>query len=246
MKGIILAGGLGERLEPLTRITNKHLLPVYNQPMIYYPLKTLIEAGIKDILIVTGGNNAGDFLRLLGNGEEFGLRHINYTYQKGHGGIADALRLAKYFAGKDKIVIILGDNVVEKSIKKYVQRFKKQSEGARILIKEVSDPQRFGVVELKARKIISIEEKPKKPKSKYIVTGIYMYDNKVFDIIKTLKPSQRGEFEITDVNNAYLKKDFLYYDILEGWWTDCGTFPSLLKASSLVAKKNNRTEKSKG
>jgi len=237
MKGIILAGGLGERLEPLTRITNKHLLPVYNQPMIYYPLKTLIEAGIKDILIVTGGNNAGDFLRLLGNGEEFGLKHINYTYQKGHGGIADALRLAEHFVGKDKVAIILGDNVVEKSIKKYVQRFKKQCEGARILIKEVPDPQRFGAVELKARKIISIEEKPKKPKSKYIVTGIYMYDNKVFDIIKTLKPSARGELEITDVNNAYLNRGLLCYDILEGSWTDCGTFVSLLRAGDLAAKK---------
>jgi len=245
MKGIILAGGLGKRLQPLTRITNKHLLPVYNQPMIYYPLKSLIEAGIKDILIVTGGNNAGDFLRLLGNGEEFGLKHINYTYQKGEGGIADALKLAEHFAGEDKIVVILGDNVIEQSIKKHIERFKRQSGGARILIKEVPDPQRFGVVELKGKKIVSIEEKPKHPKSKYIVTGIYMYDKKVFDIIKTLKPSQRGEFEITDVNNTYLKKDLLYYDMLEGWWTDCGTFPSLLRANNLVQKKINQVRKSK-
>lgn len=238
MKGVILAGGLGTRLEPLTRITNKHLLPVYNKPMICYPLKTLIEAGIKDILIVTGGNNAGDFLRLLGNGEEFGLKHINYTYQKGEGGIADALKLAEHFAGNGKIVVILGDNVIEKSIRVHVEKFKRQKSGARILVKKVSDPQRFGVVGFKGNKIISIEEKPRKPKSEYAVTGIYMYDHKVFDIIKTLRPSKRRELEITDVNNAYLKNSELYYDILDGWWTDCGTFSSLLRANLLVAKDN--------
>ncbi|MFH1338463.1 MAG: sugar phosphate nucleotidyltransferase [Candidatus Omnitrophota bacterium] len=237
MKGVILAGGLGKRLELLTRITNKHLLPVYNKPMIYYPIQTLVDAGIKDIMIVTGGNNAGDFLRLLGNGQEFGLKHINYTYQRGEKGIADALSLAKHFADGQKVVVILGDNVIEKSIKKNVERFEKQPEGARILIKQVPDPERFGVVELKGKKIVSIVEKPKKPKSNYIVTGIYMYDARVFDIIRTLKPSWRGELEITDVNNAYLKKGQLYYDILDGFWTDCGTFDSLLRANNLVAKR---------
>lgn len=237
MKGIILAGGLGKRLELLTRITNKHLLPVGSKPMIYYPIQRLVEAGIGDIMIVTGGNNAGDFLKLLGNGSEFGLKHINYTYQKGEGGIAEALGLAEHFADGKKIVVILGDNVIEQSIKKYVKRFERQPKGARILIKEVSDPERFGVVELKGKKIVSIEEKPRKPKSNYIVTGIYMYDNQVFDIIKTLKPSRRNELEITDVNNTYLKKDKLYYDILDGFWTDCGTFESLLRANNLVAEK---------
>ena len=240
IKGVILAGGLGKRLEPLTRITNKHLLPVGNKPMIYYPLETLVEAGIKDIMIVTGGNNAGDFLRLLGNGDEFGLKHINYTYQRGERGIADALSLAEHFAARSKIVVILGDNVIEKSIKKYVSAFMRQPKGARILIKEVLDPERFGVVELKGEKIISIEEKPKRPKSKYIVTGIYMYDKQVFDIIRTLKPSWRNELEITDVNNAYLKKGQLDYDILKGYWTDCGTFDSLWRATNLVANKYKR------
>lgn len=237
MKGVILAGGLGKRLEPLTRITNKHLLPIYNKPMIYYPIQTLVDAGIKDIMIVTGGNNAGDFLRLLGNGSEFGLKDINYTYQKGEGGIAQALSLCENFADKDKIVIILGDNVIEKSIKQYVDKFKKQKSGARILLKEVPDPERFGVAELRGKRIISIAEKPKKPKSNYIVTGIYMYDSRVFDIIRTLKPSGRGELEITDVNNAYLKKGALYYDILDGWWTDCGLPETLYNATTLIREK---------
>jgi len=240
MKGVVLAGGLGKRLEPLTRITNKHLLPVYCRPMIYYPIMTFVEAGIRDIMIVTGGNNAGDFLRLLGNGSEFGLKHINYTYQKGEGGIAAALSLTEHFADGDKIVVILGDNVIEKSIKRYVEKFKRQKAGARILIKRVSDPERFGVVELKGRRIISIKEKPKKPKSNYVVTGIYMYDSQVFDIIRTLKPSQRGELEITDVNNAYIRKKQMYFDVLSGWWTDCGTFESLLRANNLVARKERR------
>lgn len=240
MKGVILAGGLGKRLEPLTRITNKHLLPVFNRPMIYYPLQTLIDAGIKDIMIVTGGNNAGDFLRLLGNGGEFGLKHINYTYQQGEGGIAAALKLAEHFVGHSKFVVILGDNVIEKTIKASVSRFKNQANGARILIKKVNDPQRFGVAQIRDKKIVSIVEKPKKPKSNFIVTGIYMYDSKVFDIIRTLKPSRRGELEITDVNNAYLKAGQLYYDILDGEWTDCGTFRSLLMANFLVAKKSSK------
>jgi len=237
MKGIILAGGLGKRLYPLTKITNKHLLPIYNKPMIYYPLETLVDAGIKDILIVTGGHHAGEFLRLLGNGHQFGLKHINYTYQEGEGGIADALRLAEHFSDGQKITVILGDNIIEKSIKKQVERFDRQPEGARILLKKVSDPQRFGVAEIKNGKVVSIEEKPKKPKSNYIVTGIYMYDEQVFEITKKLKPSGRGELEITDVNNAYLKKSQLTYDMMEGWWTDSGTFDSLIRANNLVAKK---------
>jgi glucose-1-phosphate thymidylyltransferase len=243
MKGIILAGGLGTRMYPLTKITNKHLLPVYDKPMIYYPLQALVNAGIEDILIVTGGNYAGDFLRLLGNGHEFGLKHINYTYQEGEGGIAAALILAEFFAGKDKICVILGDNVIEKNIRGAVEAFERQKEGAKIMIKEVPDPQRFGVPVLKANKIVKIEEKPKSPQSFYAVTGIYMYDNRVFDIIKTLRPSGRGELEITDVNNAYIEKEQLSYDVLDGWWTDAGTFESLLKASQLVAETGaNKTD----
>jgi len=238
MKGVVLAGGLGKRLYPLTRISNKHLLPIYDKPMIYYPIQTLVDAGIKDILIVTGGNHAGEFLRLLGNGRQFGLKHINYTYQEGEGGIAEALGLAKHFADNDKIVVILGDNIIEKSIKRAVEDFRKQPRGAKILVKKVPDPERFGVVEFdKKRRIKKIVEKPKKPKSDYVVTGIYMYDDRVFDIIKTLKPSGRGELEITDVNNAYLKKGALTYNILKGWWTDSGMFDSLLRAGNLVAKK---------
>lgn len=237
MKGIILAGGLGKRLEPLTRITNKHLLPVYNKPMIFYPLKTLVDAGIKDILIVTGGNHAGEFLRLLGNGKEFGLKHINYTYQKGEGGIAEALGLAEHFADNEKIVVVLGDNIIEKSIKQYVDNFIKEPKGAKILLKEVDDPERFGVAELKDNRILKITEKPKIPKSRYAVTGIYMYDTKVFDIVKALKPSNRGELEITDVNNDYISHGEMSYAVLDGWWTDCGLPETLLKASNLVREK---------
>jgi glucose-1-phosphate thymidylyltransferase len=236
MKGVILAGGLGRRLYPLTKITNKHLLPVYDKPMIFYPLQTLINAGINDILIVTGGNHAGDFLRLLGNGKEFGLKHLNYTYQEGEGGIADALALAEHFSDYEKMVVILGDNVIEGSIARAVKDFRKQKEGAKILLKEVPDPQRFGVPEMVEGKIMGIEEKPKVSKSKYAVIGIYMYDAKVFDIIRTLKPSQRGELEITDVSNAYIREGKMTYDILEGWWSDAGTFESLLRASNLAAQ----------
>ncbi|MBN1872345.1 MAG: NTP transferase domain-containing protein [Candidatus Omnitrophica bacterium] len=243
MKGVILAGGLGTRLNPLTKITNKHLLPVYSKPMIYYPLQTLVDAGIKDILLVTGGSRAGEFLRLLGNGQAFGLKHINYTYQEGEGGIADALRLAEHFADREKIVVILGDNILEKGIKRYIENFRKQPRGARILIKKVKDPWRFGVVEIKHNRIVSIKEKPKNPKSDYIVTGVYMYDEKVFDIIKTLRPSKRNELEITDVNNAYIKRKELRYDILNGWWSDSGTsFDSLLKASNLVKKRDRKRQ----
>lgn len=242
MKGIILAGGLGTRMRPLTHVTNKHLLPVYDRPMIFYPLQTLVEAGIRDILIVTGGSNAGDFLRLIGNGAAFGLKHVNYTYQKGEGGIAEALGLAEHFADGQKVVVVLGDNILQESIATHVDDFKRQPSGAKILIKKVPDPERFGVVVFKGNRILAIEEKPKRPKSDYIVTGIYMYDPSVFDIVKTLKPSARGELEITDVNNAYIRKGQMTCNILKGWWSDCGTFESLLRAGQLVAKKQNSRE----
>ncbi|MBS3906835.1 MAG: NTP transferase domain-containing protein [Syntrophaceae bacterium] len=236
MKGVILAGGLGTRLHPLTKVTNKHLLPVYDKPMIYYPIQILINAGIDDILIVTGGNNAGDFLRLLGNGKEFGLKHINYTYQQGEGGIAEALGLAEFFASGEGICVVLGDNIIEGNIRRAAEAFQKQKQGAKILLKEVPDPHRFGVAELNGERIVRIEEKPKQPKSKYAVIGIYFYDPTVFDFIKTLKPSDRGELEITDVNNRYIGKGSMTYDILEGWWTDAGTFESLHRANQLVAQ----------
>ncbi len=236
MKGIILAGGLGTRLYPLTKVTNKHLLPIYDKPMIYYPIQSLINAGIDDILIVTGGNHAGDFLKLLGNGKEFGLRHINYTYQEGEGGIAEALGLAEFFASGEKICVILGDNIIEKNIRRAVENFRRQKEGAKILLKEVSDPQRFGVAELDGGRITRVEEKPKQPKSRYAVIGIYLFDQEVFSFIRTLKPSGRGELEITDVNNRYIEKGLMTWDILEGWWTDAGTFESLLRANQLVAE----------
>jgi glucose-1-phosphate thymidylyltransferase len=236
MKGIILAGGLGTRLYPLTKITNKHLLPVYDKPMIFYPIEALISAGITDIMIVTGGNHAGDFLRLMGNGKEFGLKHINYTYQEGEGGIAHALSLAEYFADGEPICVILGDNIIEKNIIKAVNDFQKQKEGAKILLKEVPDPERFGVAEIEKGRLINIVEKPKRSKSNLAVIGIYLYDGRVFDIVKTLKPSERGELEITDVNNAYVKEGTMSWEMLEGWWTDAGTFESLLRASVLVSQ----------
>ena len=236
MKGIILAGGLGSRLHPLTKITNKHLLPVYNEPMIYYPIKTLINAGIQDIMIVTGGNAAGDFLRLLGNGKAFGLKHLNYTYQEGEGGIADALSLVEHFADDQSICVVLGDNLIEKNIRAAADAYREQGGGAKILLKHVHDPQRFGVPELDGGKVLRIEEKPADPKSDYAVTGIYFYDHSVFDIIKTLVPSGRGELEITDVNNHYIDRGQMTWEELEGWWTDAGTFESLLRASNLVAE----------
>lgn len=244
MKGVILAGGLGTRLMPCTKVTNKHLLPVYDKPMIYYPLKTLVRAGLEDIMIVTGGNNAGDFLRLLSNGQEFGLKDISYTYQEGEGGIADALRLAENFADNDKVVVMLGDNIIEDNISDAVREFEKQDTGARIFLKEVSDPERFGVAEVKEGKVINIEEKPKKPKSSCAVVGIYMYDSDVFEIIKTLKPSDRGELEITDVNNEYIRRGTMKYSILEGWWADAATsFEALFRAGQLVRKEllNNKS-----
>jgi len=236
VKGVVLAGGLGTRLYPLTKVTNKHLLPVYNQPMIYYPIQTLVNAGITDILIVTGGNSAGDFLKLLGNGKAFGLKHLNYTYQEGEGGIAEALSLAEDFADGDPVCVVLGDNIIEGNICRAVRAFRHQGSGAKILLKKVPDPQRFGVPELDGPRIVRIEEKPKEPKSDYAVIGIYMYDADVFNIIKTLKPSARGELEITDVNNIYIERGEMTWDELEGWWTDAGTFDSLLRASNLVAQ----------
>lgn len=236
MKGIVLAGGLGSRLRPLTAVTNKHLLPVYDQPMIYYPVQALVNAGIDDILIVTGGNSAGDFLKLLKNGKAFGLKHLNYTYQEGEGGIADALGLAEDFADGEPICVILGDNLIEGNICRAVRAYRHQGGGAKILLKKVHDPERFGVPELDGRRVVRIEEKPKQPKSDYAVIGIYMYDADVFNIVKTLKPSDRGELEITDVNNEYIRRDEMTWDELEGWWTDAGTFESLLRASNLVAE----------
>ena len=236
MKGIILAGGTGSRLFPLTKITNKHLLPVYQEPMIYYPIRTLVNAGIKDIMIVTGGRNSGDFLRLLSNGKEFGLRHLNYTYQEGEGGIAAALRLAEYFVDGEKTCVILGDNILEGNIAQAAERFERQPEGAHIVLKEVPFPQRFGVPVFDGDRIIRIDEKPEHPLSPYAVTGIYFYDSSVFEKIKELKPSRRGELEITDVNNAYLKEGKLTHSVLEGWWTDAGTFESLRSATNLVAE----------
>jgi glucose-1-phosphate thymidylyltransferase len=240
MKGIVLAGGLGSRLYPLTKVTNKHLLPIYDKPMIYYPIDTLVQAGIREIMIVTGGKNAGEFLRLLGNGREFGLKHLNYTYQEGEGGIAAALSLAEFFADNGPICVILGDNIIEGSIAAHVQNFIAQGSGARILLKEVEDPQRFGVPEISGNTIVRIDEKPEIPASSYAVTGIYMYDADVFDIVRGLKPSGRGELEITDVNNAYIQRGKMAFDVLEGWWTDAGTFESLLRASNLVAQKVGR------
>ncbi len=236
MKGVVLAGGLGTRLRPLTAVTNKHLLPVYDQPMIYYPVQALVNAGITDIMIVTGGNSAGDFLRLLGNGKAFGLKHLNYTYQEGEGGIAEALSLVEHFAGGDPVCVVLGDNIIEGNIRSAVRSYRHQGGGAKIILKKVQDPQRFGVPELDGPQVLRIEEKPERPKSDYAVIGIYMYDGEVYDIIRTLKPSGRGELEITDVNNAYIARGDMTWEELEGWWTDAGTFESLLHASNLVAE----------
>ena len=236
MKGVVLAGGLGTRLHPLTKITNKHLLPVYSQPMIYYPIQTLVNADIRDIMVVTGGNSAGDFLRLLGNGKEFGLKHLNYTYQEGEGGIAAALSLVEHFAEGEPVCVVLGDNIVEGNIRQAARAYRHQGGGAKILLKKVSDPNRFGVPEIEGNRVLKIEEKPEKPKSDFAVIGIYFYDSDVFEIIKTLKPSARNELEITDVNNAYIERDEMTWDELDGWWTDAGTFESLLRASNLVAE----------
>ncbi|MEY4672583.1 MAG: glucose-phosphate thymidylyltransferase [Planctomycetota bacterium] len=234
MKGVVLAGGLGSRLYPLTKITNKHLLPVFNKPMIYYPIQCLVNAGITDIQIVTGGNSAGHFLQLLGNGADFGLKQLNYAYQQGEGGIAEALKLAEPFAKGEPICVVLGDNIIEGNIKKAVEDYKKQGGGAKILLKEVHDPERFGVATVKDGKVLKIVEKPKQPETNLAVIGIYMYDPSVFEICRTLKPSSRGELEITDVNNEYISRGNLTCDVLKGWWTDAGTFESLHRASTMI------------
>jgi glucose-1-phosphate thymidylyltransferase len=236
MKGVVLAGGLGTRLYPLTKVTNKHLLPVYDRPMVYYPIECLVNAGISDILIVTGGNSAGDFLQLLGNGIDFGLKDLSYTYQQGEGGIADALALAEHFADGEKIVVVLGDNIIERNIRSAVEAFARQERGAKILLKEVGDPERFGVATMNGDgKVLRIVEKPKEPETNLAVIGVYMYDARVFEYIGRLEPSERGELEITDVNNFYIEDGTMTAEILEGWWTDAGTFDSLLRASNIVA-----------
>ena len=243
MKGVITAGGMGTRLLPMTRVTNKHLLPVYDRPMIFYPIQTLVQAGITDIMVITGGNHAGDFLPLLGNGREFGLKQLHYTYQKGEGGIAEALSLTREFVGTDKVVVMLGDNIIEKNIIHAVQNFEKQDRGAKILLKEVKHPEQYGVPTFVEGQVTQITEKPKQPDSNYAVVGIYMYDNRVYDIIDQLEPSLRGELEITDVNNYYLREGTLSYDVLEGWWADCGeTRYSLHEAAELVAQTGTNNE----
>jgi glucose-1-phosphate thymidylyltransferase len=236
MKGVVLAGGTGSRLYPLTRVTNKHLLPVYNQPMLFYPIQALVNIGIHDIVIVTGGHSAGDFLRLLANGKDFGLKGLNYGYQEGEGGIADALRVAEHFAQGDSVCVILGDNIIENNVCEAAERFRAQGRGAHIVLKQVHDPERFGCPEVVEGRIVRIEEKPRNPKSSYAVTGVYFYDNTVFAKIRQLKPSARGELEITDINNMYLAEGTLSHSILQGWWTDAGTFESLRHATNLVAE----------
>ncbi len=237
MKGVILAGGMGTRLHPMTRVTNKHLLPVFDRPMIYYPIQQLVSAGIEEILLVTGGNNAGDFLRLLGNGKAFGLKDIHYAYQEGEGGIADALGLAKHFAAGEPICVILGDNIFEESIRPAVDLYAAQGSGAMIMLREVDDPERFGVAELgDDGSVTRILEKPTHPLTNLAVTGCYLYDSRVFEIIDGLSPSERGELEITDVNNRYIEWGEMRHHVLSGWWTDAGTVPSLHHASRLVAE----------
>ena len=239
MKGVILAGGLGTRLLPMTRITNKHLLPVYDRPMIYYPLQQLAYAGIEDVLIVTGGGSAGDFLRLLRNGREFGLKYLRYAYQEGEGGIAQALGLAQHFAAGEPVAVLLGDNIFQHPIRNAVEAFREKPDGAMVLLKEVPDPERFGVARMEDERIVEIIEKPSVPSGELAVTGCYFYDPSVFDIISGLEPSKRGELEITDVNNAYLKRGALSHHMVDGWWTDAGTVESLFRASTLVAQEEN-------
>lgn len=241
MKGVVLAGGLGSRLQPMTRVTNKHLLPVFDRPMIYFPIQQMVDAGIDDILIVTGGNHAGDFLRLLRNGKEFGLRRVNYAYQEGEGGIADALGLAEDFADGGSLCVILGDNIFGAPIREAVESYRAGPEGAMVLLKEVDDPQRFGVAELDGERIVGIVEKPPQPKSNLAVTGCYFYDGRVFDIVDSLSRSDRGELEITDVNNHYIDWGELRHYIVDGWWADAGTIPSLYRATRLVAETTDQS-----
>lgn len=243
MKGVILGGGTGSRLFPITKVTNKHLLPVYNKPMIYYPLECMAKAGIEEVLLVTGGNNSGEFIRLLGNGREFGLKNLNYTYQDGAGGIAQALGLAEHFAGGDSICLILGDNIVEYTIHEQADRFRNQGHGAKILLSQVENPKAYGVAEMDGSRVVRIVEKPTEPKSNWAVIGIYFYDGKVFDVVKTLKPSARNELEITDVNNAYIARGEMTADKLDGWWADAGeNIDFYLKACNVVAQSGANKE----
>ena len=235
MKGVITAGGTGSRLLPITKITNKHLLPLYDKPMIYYPLTTLVQAGVEDIMVVTGGEFAGDFLRLLGNGAEFGLKRVHYAYQEGSGGIAAALALAEDFADGEPVAVILGDTIIEGNVNRSMAAFAEAGRGAKIFLKKVEDPRRFGVADVDGDRVTRIIEKPESPPTDLAVIGIYLYDGRVFDVIKNLEPSGRGELEITDVNNQYIAWGKMTYAVLDGWWTDAGTFPSLLRASNLVA-----------
>jgi len=236
LKGVVLAGGSGSRLYPLTKVTNKHFLPVYDKPMVFYPIQTLANAGIEELLLVTGGKNAGDFLPLLGDGKDFGLKHLDYAYQESEGGIAEALSLAEDFAGSEPICVILGDNIIEDDISSVVESFRGQTRGAKVFLKRVEDPHRFGVAEIRGDRIVGIEEKPLHAKSNYAVTGMYFYDRSVFEKIRRLRRSTRNELEITDVNNLYLVEGILTYEILSGWWVDAGTIESLLRANILVAQ----------
>lgn len=236
MKGVITAGGTGSRLLPITKITNKHLLPLYDKPMIYYPLRTLVQAGIEDIMVVTGGEFAGDFLRLLGNGADFGLKRLHYAYQEGSGGIAAALALAEDFADGEPVAVILGDTIIEGNVNRSIAEFAETGRGAKVFLKEVDDPRRFGVAAVEGDRVTGIVEKPEDPPSRLAVIGIYLYDGRVFDVIDGLGPSARGELEITDVNNKYIEWGEMAYAVLGGWWTDAGTFPSLLRASNLIAE----------
>jgi glucose-1-phosphate thymidylyltransferase len=236
MKGVVLAGGLGTRLLPMTRVTNKHLLPVYDRPMIYYPLQQLVHAGVRDILVVTGGDSAGDFLKLLRNGHDFGLEHLRYAYQEGEGGIAEALGLAEHFAGGEPIAVLLGDNICQDALAPAIQAFRADPKGAMILLKEVEDPERFGVATVDGERVLEIVEKPESPRSRLAVTGCYLYDSRVFEVIRTLAPSHRGELEITDVNNRYIEWGQMRHHVVTGWWTDAGTIGSLHRAAELVAR----------
>ncbi len=237
MKGVVLAGGLGQRLQPLTRITNKHLLPVYDKPLIYYPIQMLVDAGITDIMLVTGGNYAGDFLRLIGNGEDFGLSRINYAYQKGNGGIAEALGLTRAFVGDDKLVVVLGDNILENGIAPGVEAFSQQEEGGRIFLKAVDHPWEYGIAEVDGSRVKGIVEKPQNPTSDLAVIGVYMFPPEVFDIVSGLTPSARGELEITDVNNAYIERGQMEFEMVDGWWLDAGeNYEALLQANITVAR----------
>jgi glucose-1-phosphate thymidylyltransferase len=243
MKGVILAGGTGSRLFPLTKVTNKHLLPVYDKPMIYYPLECMAKAGIEEVLLVTGGNNSGDFIRLLGNGRDFGLKNLNYTYQDGAGGIAQALGLAEHYAAGDSICLILGDNILEYTIRDACRKFRHQGQGAKILLAQVENPRAYGVAEMDAERVVRIVEKPTEPKSNWAVIGIYFYDHQVFDIVRQLKPSARNELEITDVNNAFIERGEMTADKVSGFWADAGeNIDFYLHACNMVARSGANKE----